>query len=226
MTESRFIIEQIKAQGLLPLFFHKDSTTCISLMGALYNGGVRIVEYTNRGAEALANFTQMRQMRDAELPSLLLAAGTVKTQQDAENFIEAGADFIISPGLNEDVGRYCNAKGILWVPGCMTPSEIMKAEELGAQLIKLFPGSLLGPSFVTAIRELFPSLSFIPTGGVTLDKENLSAWFRSGVIGVGAGSTLISKSAIESGNFEEIEEATASAMNLVIDTRAEVFHNH
>lgn len=226
MTEYKFIIEQIKAQGLLPLFFHKDTTTSISIMGALYNGGVRIIEYTNRGAEAAENFTRMRQLRDAELPSLLLAAGTVKTLHDAEIFIEAGADFIISPGLNEEVGRYCSAKGILWVPGCMTPSEIMRAEELGAQLIKLFPGNLLGPAFMNAIRELFPLLSFIPTGGVSLDSENLSQWFKSGVIAVGAGSTLINKSAMEAGKFEEIEEATASAMNLVMNTRAELFRNH
>lgn len=212
------VIARLKQQGLLPLFFHKDAQVCEGIVRALYDGGIRIIEFTNRGAEALDNFAHLRRVRDASMPGLLLAAGTIKTGEQAEDFIKAGADIIISPGLNEEVGSTVG-KNIPWVPGCMTPSEIMKAERAGAKLIKLFPGNLLGPGFMDAIRELFPELSFIPTGGVKMEKENLSAWFKSGVIAVGAGSTLLDKKAIERLDYDAIRNATTAALQLIAEAR-------
>lgn len=209
------ILETLKTQGLLPLYFHKDRETSVNILRSLYRAGVRVVEYTNRGAEALENFRHMKAVRDAELEGLWLGAGTIKTPKDAENFINAGTDFIIAPGLNEQVGRLAAERKMWWVPGCMTPSEIMKAEELGATLIKLFPGNLLGPAFLESIKELFPSLSFIPTGGVKLQKDNLDLWFKSGVIAVGAGSTLIDKAAVQLGDYTSIEKSAASALTLI-----------
>lgn len=226
MPDGENVIEQIKAHGLLPLYFHRNKETCIEIMNALYKAGVRIVEFTNRGDEALENFVAMRKLRDSEMPDLLLGAGTIKTVANAHDFIEAGADFVISPGLNEEVGKVCATAGVFWVPGCMTPSEIMRAEASGAKLVKLFPGNLLGPGFVDAIRELFPKLAFIPTGGVAIETENLTAWFRSGVIGVGAGSNVINKSAVQKGDYEAIQKSIKAATKIIEQVRSSIFPNH
>ena len=219
MNTSTQIVDAIRNQGLLPLYFHKDSNTAINILQALFDAGVRVVEFTNRGDEALSNFRELVKTRDSKMPGLLLSAGTIKTRKDAEEYIDAGADFLISPGLNEEVGTVSNERNIFWVPGCMTPSEIMKAETLGATLVKIFPGNLLGPGFVQSIKELFPKLLFIPTGGVTLDTQNISSWFKSGVIAVGAGSTLINKQSVESGDFDSIRSGTAAALQLVQQSR-------
>jgi len=213
------IIDIINRQGLLPLYFHSDRNTAAGILEALYRAGIRVIEFTNRGAEALDNFRHLVNLRNEKMPDLLLSAGTIKTRRDAEDFTAAGADFLISPGLNEAVGAFAKQRGIFWVPGCMTPSEIMKAEELGATLVKIFPGNILGPGFVNAIRELFPSLKFIPTGGVTLDSNNLASWFKSGVIAVGAGSTLVNKKDVEAKNFDAIADATSEAVRLINETR-------
>jgi 2-dehydro-3-deoxyphosphogluconate aldolase/(4S)-4-hydroxy-2-oxoglutarate aldolase len=219
MEKSDKIINTLKEQGLLPLYFHADKNVSIEILRALYRSGVRVIEFTNRGEEALENFSLLRKTRDEEMPDLYLAAGTVKTRQHALAFIVEGADFIISPGFNEEVGKVANEKNRLWLPGCMTPSEIMQAEELGASVIKLFPGNLLGPGFLTSIKELFPALSFIPTGGVKIEEENLGAWFKSGVIAVGAGSTLIDKEEIKKGNYNSVEQAARKALEMIKKVR-------
>lgn len=219
MNNSNEIIGLIREQGLLPLYFHQDKNISVDIMRALYAAGVRVIEYTNRGAAALANFAYMKKITDAELPGLKLGAGTIKTKQHAVDFISAGADFIISPGLNEEVCQVGNQHKIFWIPGCMTPSEIMAAERHGALMIKLFPGSLLGPEFLSSIKELFPEILFIPTGGVKLEQQNLAAWFKSGVVAVGAGSTLIGKSAVESGDFDSLQQAAKNALRLVAAVR-------
>lgn len=202
-------------QGLLPLYFHADKEVSANILRALYRAGVKVVEYTNRGAEALSNFKHLRSVSDKELPGMFLGAGTIKTDKHAREFIDAGADFLISPGWSKKVAKVANHENILWAPGCMTPSEIMKAEDYGVELIKLFPGSSLGPGFVSAIKELFPNLLFIPTGGVKLEEDNLRSWFKSGVCAVGAGSTLIDKKAIDLGEYATLESLTASTIDLI-----------
>lgn len=212
-------ISSITEQGLLPLYFHADKEISANILRALYRAGSRVIEYTNRGVEALANFKHLRTVCDDELPEMLLGAGTIKTGRHAEDFISAGADFLISPGWSKKVAKVAKDKDILWAPGCMTPSEIMKAEDGGAELVKLFPGNSLGPGFVSAIKELFPNLLFIPTGGVKLEEDNLRAWFKSGVCAVGAGSTLIDKKTIEQGDFSSLEAATRNALDLIQGVR-------
>lgn len=219
MDKKQQIINEISQQGLLPLYFHPDKEISANILRALYNAGIHVVEYTNRGTQALENFRYLRTFTNKELPGLLLGAGTIKTRDQANDFIDAGADFIISPGLNEEVGVFAHSRNILWVPGCMTPSEIMKAEELNAIMIKLFPGNLLGPAFLSSIKELFPGLLFVPTGGVKLDEENLRAWFKSGVVAVGAGSNLINKES-ENGKFSVLEASTKKALELVGSVRS------
>ena len=219
MSKAEKIIDAIKEQGMIPLFYHDDAEVCYEVVNALYEGGVRIVEFTNRGEQALDNFKYLLKKRDKQWPDLLLAIGTIKTVKDAKAFLKAGADFIISPGIVEKVGKTIQAEGVLWVPGCMTTTEIMLAESCGAKLIKLFPGTLLGPSFVNAIKELFPGISFMPTGGVDLEQANLKAWFDAGVCAVGMGSKLITKEILKNRQYDILVNRTTEAISLLRSVR-------
>ena len=184
MAKNENIVTKIKEQGLLPLFFHSDADVSRSVVQALYDAGIRVIEYTNRGENALENFKILIKYRNKNWKDLILAVGTIKTAKDAKAYIKAGADFIISPGIVEEVATRAKDAGLLYVPGCMTPTEIIFAESLGARLVKLFPGNLLGPSYVSSIKELFPDVEFMPTGGVEAEGNNLKAWFQSGVVAV------------------------------------------
>lgn len=215
MSKKTELLEVIKQQGILPLYFNKDEQVSIDLLKALYGAGIRTVEYTNRGEAALQNFAAMKKVCDAELPGMYLGVGTIKDAATAQAFIDAGADYIISPGLVEDAAELAEKLDMLWVPGCMTPSEIIKAEKMGAKLVKLFPGNILGPSFLSAIKELFPNLLFMPTGGVELDKNNIAGWFKAGVCAVGMGSKLVTKDVMENKKYDELVAATKEAMNIV-----------
>jgi 2-dehydro-3-deoxyphosphogluconate aldolase/(4S)-4-hydroxy-2-oxoglutarate aldolase len=213
------IIKKIAEQGMLPLYFHADPSVSVEVLKALYAAGIRAVEYTNRGEAALENFKLLKETRDRELPEMLLGIGTIKRKKDAKAFMKAGADFIIAPGMIEEVAEAVHKEEMLWIPGCMTPTEIIKAEEAGAKLVKLFPGNLLGPAFVSAIKELFPDLYFMPTGGVEVNKENLTGWFKSGVVAVGMGSKLITKDILEKKEYETLINKTKEAIALVQEVR-------
>ena len=215
MAKNENIVAKIKEQGLLPLFFHPDAEVSRSVVQALYDAGIRVIEYTNRGENALENFKSLIKSRNKNWKDLLLAVGTIKTAKDAKAYIKAGVDFIISPGVIEEVAIRSKDAGLLYVPGCMTPTEIIFAESLGARLVKLFPGNLLGPSFVSSIKELFPNVEFMPTGGVEAEGNNLKAWFQSGVVAVGMGSKLISKSLVDNKDYERIKSLTVEALELV-----------
>lgn len=204
-------------QKILPLFYHDSAEVSTEVLKALYNGGIRILEYTNRGEAALDNFTVLRREVDNSMPGLQLGIGTIKTKKAARKYMEAGADFIICPSMNEEVGELVQEEKLLWIPGCMTPTEIAAAENAGANIVKIFPGNLLGPSYITSIKDLFPGLRFLVTGGVEAEEANLQAWFKAGVVGVGMGSKLITKELIESRNYGALEEATANALQLVKD---------
>ncbi|MEJ7678542.1 MAG: hypothetical protein WKG06_11925 [Segetibacter sp.] len=146
---------------------------------------------------------------------MMLGIGTIKNGEQARSFIEEGADYIISPGFVKEAADEANKAGLLYVPGCMTPTEIMVAEQYGCQFIKLFPGNILGADFMSAIKELFPDLMFMPTGGVDLDKENISGWFKAGVRAVGMGSKLISKSLLEQKDYSKIASLTKEVVDII-----------
>ena len=220
MSKKAELLKLIPEQGILPLYFNKDEETSIELLKALYNAGIRTVEYTNRGEAALNNFKKMRQFIDAELKDMYLGVGTIKDGKMAQTFIDAGADYIICPGLVKSVAKVADKYDMLWVPGCMTPSEIIKAETLGAKMVTLFPGNILGPGFMSAIKELFPNLKFMPTGGVELDRANIEGWFKSGVCAVGMGSKLVSKDVMENKKYAELTEATKQALEIIKSIRA------
>jgi 2-dehydro-3-deoxyphosphogluconate aldolase / (4S)-4-hydroxy-2-oxoglutarate aldolase len=219
MNKQNDIQQLIISQGLLPLFYHHEADVSIDVLRNLYAAGIRVVEYTNRGEHALDNFMLMKKMASAELSGMKLGIGTIKTKTDAEIFIAAGADFIICPIVNPEVAAIVHRSGLCWIPGCMTPTEIHLAEANGATMVKIFPGNILGPSYIQSIKEIFPDLSFMPTGGVEINKENLQAWFGAGVVAVGMGSKLITKSILEKKNYEEMIANTKLAIQLLGECR-------
>lgn len=213
------IISAIGEQGILPLFYHEDIQVCTGIVDALYQAGVRVIEFTNRGPAALHNFRSLVQLRDTSWPGLLLGAGTIKTVTDTMAFLGAGADFLISPAFIPAIAEIVQQESFTWIPGCTTPTEIAAAEQYGINAIKLFPGNLLGPSYVTAIRDIFPHISFMPTGGVTQEADNLKQWFASGVFAVGLGSQLISKELLKEKNYARISTDTANVLAIVKSLR-------
>ncbi len=215
MNKGQLVIKIIKEQRLLPLFYHNDITKCIEVVKSLYEAGVRCIEFTNRGDKALENFTQLVKERNNSMKELLLGIGTIKNGDEATAFINAGADFLVSPVFDSNVCDVAYLNKILWIPGCMTPTEIHTAHKAGCSLIKLFPGNVLSPGFVDAIIPLFTKLEFIVTGGVDTTEENLSAWFKSGVAGVGIGNKLITKTILQNGNYEELKEKTKEVIAII-----------
>jgi 2-dehydro-3-deoxyphosphogluconate aldolase / (4S)-4-hydroxy-2-oxoglutarate aldolase len=212
MNNSENMISRIREQKILPLFYHQDTQTCLGVIRALYDAGIRVIEFTNRGECALDSFKNLVAARNREMPDLVLAAGTIRTATQAKSFIDAGADFLVSPVFDAEVSDIAYLNKILWIPGCMTPTEIHLAESNGCKLVKIFPGNLLGPSFISSIKELFPNLDFIPTGGVENEYENISAWFSAGVCAVGMGSKLISKKMLDEGDYSKITQSAKEAL--------------
>ena len=215
MNNSQKVTEAIVNQGILPLYFNADETVTIEILKSVYKAGIRAIEYTNRGEAALKNFTKMVEIRNAEMPDLLLGVGTIKTLEQAKDFEKAGADFYISPGFVPEVASYLVAKDLFYSPGCMTPTEIITAENAGIKFIKLFPGNMLGPEFLSGIKDIFPHLKFMPTGGVDTTKESIESWYKAGVSAVGMGSKLISKKLMVDQDYATIEEETKKVLEVI-----------
>jgi 2-dehydro-3-deoxyphosphogluconate aldolase / (4S)-4-hydroxy-2-oxoglutarate aldolase len=219
MEQQQQIIEQIKKQRVLPLFYHDDTEVCVSVTRALYEAGIRVIEFTNRGKAAMDNFKAMHAAKKDGMSDLLLAVGTIRTADQAKSFIDAGADFLISPVFDADVCDMAYMHKVLWLPGCMTPTEIHVAENAGCKLVKLFPGNVLGPGFVSAIKELFPKMDFMPTGGVEVTEENIGAWFGSGVCAVGLGSKMISKTVLANKDYATITKLAKEALAITANIK-------
>lgn len=217
MKDKQAILQNISRQGMLPLFYYDDASVSNEIVKTLYKAGVRAVEYTNRGGAALQNFKKLK--KDAEMPGLALGIGTIKTAEEAEAFITAGADFIVSPVVDPQVAEVVNKAGLLWIPGCMTPTEISTAQHHGATLIKLFPANVLQPHFVSAIKEIFPGQLFMPTGGIELYKTELAAWFNAGVCAVGIGSRLITKDVLKDRLYDVLYNETVAALAMIQEAK-------
>lgn len=217
MDNEQSVINKIKQHRLLPLFYHDEPGVCIAVVKSLYNAGVRCIEFTNRGKNALKNFIALAEEKNNSMQELLLGAGTIKNADEAAAFINAGADFLISPVFDNGVCDAAYLHKVLWIPGCMTPTEIHTAQKAGCQLIKLFPGNVLRPDYVDAILPLFPGLDFIVTGGVEPTEESIKAWFKSGVSIVGLGSKLITKDILAKKDYEQLK---LSAARLIEITRS------
>lgn len=215
MSDKHTVLQTILDQGVLPLFFYQDAEVSLQIVKTLYRAGIRTLEYTNRGPAALDNFAFLKKELRTACPDLHLGIGTIKTAAEAESFIGAGADYLVAPIVNPAVAYVAQSAGLLWIPGCMTPTEIFQAQELSAALIKIFPANIVGPNFIASIKELFPGQLFMPTGGVEIEEENLRTWFRAGVCAVGMGSKLISKTVLEERQYEVLEHLTEKALKMV-----------
>jgi 2-dehydro-3-deoxyphosphogluconate aldolase / (4S)-4-hydroxy-2-oxoglutarate aldolase len=217
MHKKEAALNGLLQQRLLPLFYNDDAQTSISILQALYRAGIRLVEYVHRGPNALGNFKAMKQQA-VNMPGLQLGIGTIKNADQAQFYIDAEADFIVCPTTEPAVGKVTHDAGLLWIPGCMTPTEIGVAEAAGARLVKIFPGNILGPGYISAIKDLFPGMLFMPTGGVEVDSQNINTWFSAGVCAVGMGSKLVSSQLVKDRDFDAIETLTRHALSLLPKT--------
>ncbi|WP_310379978.1 bifunctional 4-hydroxy-2-oxoglutarate aldolase/2-dehydro-3-deoxy-phosphogluconate aldolase [Flavobacterium sp.] len=215
MNNVQKVTEIIAQQGMLPLYFNEDENVSIQVLRALYRAGIKAVEYTSRGDTALSNFKKMIQVRDSEMPDLLIGIGTIKNLKQAQDYFNAGADFFISPGFITDVALFLKNKSVFYSPGCMTPTEIITAENTGIKFIKLFPGNSLGSNFLKGIKDIFPNLFFMATGGVDTTNDGLTKWFEAGVCAVGLGSNLISKQLMNDKEYTTIESDTRAILDKI-----------
>ena len=209
------VVQQMKESGMVPLFYHSDSEVAKAVLKACYNGGARLMEFTNRGDFAIEIFTDLIKYTLAELPVMILGVGSVTDAAAASQYMLAGANFVVTPVFREDIALVCNRRKVLWSPGCGSLTEIANAEEWGCELVKLFPGNTYGPGFVKAIKGPQPWTSIMPTGGVTTEEENLSGWFDAGVTCVGMGSKLISKEILANKDYHALETEVRSVLELI-----------
>jgi 2-dehydro-3-deoxyphosphogluconate aldolase/(4S)-4-hydroxy-2-oxoglutarate aldolase len=208
------IQQAMRTSGMIPVFYHADVEVAKAVLDASYKGGVRVFEFTNRGGNAFDVFTQLLKHAQ-QYPDLMMGIGTIMNATDTQKFCDAGAHFIVSPILKAEMAAVCHQNNKLWIPGCATLTEIVTAKDLGAKVIKIFPGSVLGPGFVSSIMPVVPGLQLMPTGGVEPTEANLSAWFKAGVVCVGMGSQLISKEIIETKNWAKLQQGVADALALI-----------
>lgn len=209
------VLNDILDARALPLFYNDDPSVCLGVIQSLYSAGVRAIEFTNRGPHALSNFKLMLEKRNAEMKDLLLGIGTIRSLDHLEQFENVGADFFVSPIVDPVLLRHAAANNHLFIPGCMTPTEIHIAENEGCSLVKIFPGNVVGQQFIRSVRELFPAMKFMITGGVEPNKENLESWFNSGAHAVGLGSSLISREILNSKNYESLQANTRNLLSIL-----------
>jgi 2-dehydro-3-deoxyphosphogluconate aldolase/(4S)-4-hydroxy-2-oxoglutarate aldolase len=209
------VVIQMQESGLVPLFYHPDIEVAKAVLKACYDGGARLMEFTNRGDFAIEIFTDLIKYALAELPGMILGVGSVTDAAAASQYMLAGANFVVTPVFREDIAIVCNRRKILWSPGCGSLTEIAKAEELGCELVKLFPGSTFGPEFVKAIKGPQPWTSVMPTGGVTTEEKNLKGWFDSGVTCVGLGSKLITQEILNQKDFITLTQEVRGVLSLI-----------
>ena len=209
------VVQQMKESGMVPLFYHKNINVAKAVLKACYDGGARLMEFTSRGDFAFEIFNQLIKYAIEELPGMILGVGSVTDAAAASQYMLAGANFVVTPVFREDIAIVCNRRKVLWSPGCGSLTEIARAEELGCELVKLFPGSTYGPGFVKAILGSQPWTSIMPTGGVSTEVENLKGWFDAGVTCVGMGSKLISKEILANESYSKLTQDVKKTLETI-----------
>ncbi len=209
------VITEMHNSGMIPLFYDPDIEISKNIVQACYQGGARLLEFTHRGDFAHEVFRELIRFVNESLPGMIIGVGSVTDAASASHYLMNGANFIVTPVFREDIAIVCNRRKVLWSPGCGSLTEIAKAEEMGAEIVKLFPGNIYGPEFVKAIKGPQPWTSIMPTGGVTTEKENLKAWFDAGVSCVGLGSKLISKELVKNQDYDQISNTIKKILALI-----------
>ena len=213
------VAQAMKDTGMIPLFFSNDLELSKHILKACYDGGARLMEFTARGDFAHEVFGELTKYAIKELPGMIMGVGSVTDAAAASLYMQLGANFIVTPVLREDIAIVCNGRKVLWSPGCGTLTEIARAEELGCEIVKLFPGDIYGPQFVKGIKGPQPWTSIMPTGGVSPTQENLKGWFDAGVTCVGMGSKLISKSIVANKDYAKLEQDVKNALDIIKSVR-------
>ncbi|GAB3507307.1 beta/alpha barrel domain-containing protein [Emticicia fontis] len=208
-------LAQVSATGLVPLFTHNDLDICLGVLRACYAAGVRVFEFTNRTENSYINFKELLSIAETEMPEMILGIGTIYDAATARKYIEVGTNFIVAPIMNPEVGVVCQEAGIPWMPGVMTVTEIYNARLAGAEYIKIFPGDVLGPGFIKALKAPMPDVQVMVTGGVSPTNDSLKAWFGAGANAVGIGSQLVPKEVLSSKNFDEVTTIVGNALEII-----------
>lgn len=209
------VAQTMKETGLVPLFYHSDIEISKQIVKACYDGGARLLEFTTRGDFAYEVFAALNKYINAELPGMILGVGSVTDAAAASFYMQMGANFIVTPVFRKDIAEVCNRRKVLWSPGCGSLTEIAAAEEMGCEIVKLFPGDIYGPEFVKGVKGPQPWTSIMPTGGVEPTEESLTKWFKAGVTCVGIGSKLIVKNANGQFDYEAIKNLTSRCIETI-----------
>jgi 2-dehydro-3-deoxyphosphogluconate aldolase/(4S)-4-hydroxy-2-oxoglutarate aldolase len=217
------VLNTIVELGLVPVFYNPDLEVAKRIVAACGAGGARVVEFTNRGDRAWNIFTQLVAWAEQAHPEIILGVGSVIDMPTAAMYIGSGANFVVGPALNPEIARLCNRRKVAYSPGCGSVSEISEAEELGVEIVKVFPGMQVGgPAFVKAVRGPMPWTRIMPTGGVDATEESIRAWFEAGAACVGMGSKLISKELVAADDFEAISNRVALVLARIKSVRGDV----
>ena len=214
------VINQITESGMIPLFYHPKIEVAKAVLKACYDGGARLMEFTNRGDFAIEIFTELIRYSISELPGMIIGVGSVTDASAASQYMLYGANFIVTPVFREDIAVICNRRKVLWIAGCGSLTEITVAEERGCELVKLFPGNTYGPDFVKSVKAPQPWTSIMPTGGVTIEKKNLTDWFDAGVTCVGLGSKLISQEILVKKDYDILRVRVAEVLDMIEKIRS------
>jgi 2-dehydro-3-deoxyphosphogluconate aldolase/(4S)-4-hydroxy-2-oxoglutarate aldolase len=209
----------MKETGLVPLFYHTDVSLGKKVIKACYDGGARLMEFTSRGDFAFEIFGELNKYALAELPGMILGVGSITDAAAASLYMQLGANFIVTPVFREDIAIVCNRRKVLWSPGCGSLTEIARAEELGCEIVKLFPGDVYGPQFIKGIKGPCPWTSIMPTGGVNTTKENLKSWFDAGATCVGIGSQLITNEILLSRDLDVLQVSVRKTLATIKEVR-------
>ena len=208
------ILEKLHKTRLLPLFYNDDVNVSKNLIDALTSASLNVIEFTNRGADAKNIFPELITYVENKT-EVNLGIGSIKSTEEAKLFIDLGAKFIVSPFLDEEIGKTCQNNEVLWIPGCGTLSEMIKAEQIGAQLIKLFPGSVYGSKFISSVLAPCPWLKIMPTGGVTTDQDNIKGWLDAGAFCLGMGSNLFPSNLLNSSDTAQLQTHIESVIRKI-----------
>ena len=216
------VLTAMMGQGVIPVFYHPDAETCVNVIQACANGGARCIEFTNRGDFAAHVFLDVARHFARADPSVIMGVGSVVDAPTAGIYIANGAKFVVGPILNADVAKVCNRRMIPYSPGCGSASEISLAQELGCEIVKVFPGeSVGGPTFVKNVLGPMPWTRIMPTGGVDPDEKSLREWFGAGIVAAGMGSKLITNDLLKAGDWKGIEARVRKTVDLISSIRSE-----
>ena len=206
--------------GLTPLFYHSKPSMARHVAAACSQGGAELLEFTDRGDRAAAVFQDLVPFVRKEIPSMAVGVGSITDPQAAALYMSHGADFIVCPTLEPEVMKLCNRRGVACVPGCGTPTEVRRARELGAEIIKIFPARALGgPSFIKSLKGPMPDVKLMPTGGVRASREDIADWLDAGADCLGMGSALVPDDALQQGDVDVVEENVRQALHHICEVR-------